>query len=168
MPLTQFQILNEALSRKCLTTLDIVFQFCHIHTAGIKCTFQHFLSVNMPISCCSLWTMQILYYKFGWLIIIIINIPKLGLFSVKSATNLFKNIHQSPYTIFSIAMHFKGEGGEIWFVTSSVFHSREHNIHAGTKLVLARMLLHSGFQHHNFKTICYSLPGQRLFRMKQT
>jgi len=39
--------------------------------------------------------------------------PKIMVFSVKSATGLFKNIHQSPYTTFSIAMHYKGEGGEI-------------------------------------------------------
>lgn len=63
MPLTQFKILNEAPSRKRLTRLDIFSQFCHMRTADIKCAFQHFLSVNMPISCCSLWTMLILYYK---------------------------------------------------------------------------------------------------------
>jgi len=168
MPLTQFQILNEALSRKCLTTLDYclpVLPYAHCQhkmclSAFPFCQYAHLLLFIMN-NADSVLQIRLTNHQHH-------QHPKIRLFSVKSATDLFKNIHQSPYTTFSIAMHYKGEGGEIWFVTSCVFHSRAHNIHAGTKLVLASMRLHSGFRDPNFKTICYSLPGQSLFRMKQT
>jgi hypothetical protein len=143
MPLTQFKIFNEALSRKCLTRLDIFFQFCCMHTADKMCLsafpfcqYAHLLLFIMN-NADSVLQIQLTNHHQH---------PNSSVFSVKSVTDFIKNIHQSPYTTFTISVH---------------------NIHAGTKLVLASMLLHSGFQHHNFKTICYSLPGQRLFRMKQ-
>jgi len=108
MSLTQFKIHNEALSRKCLTRLDIFFQFCHMHTADKMC-----LSA-FP------------FCQYAKLLLFVMNNadsvlqnrltnhhhhPNIRVFSVKSATDLIKNIHQSPYTTFSISIHYKGEGG---------------------------------------------------------